>query len=189
MSVGAPPDEVNPRGQDWALPPWPPGLLEAAGYQPLAELIRAGFADSGGLRADHVMGLFRLWWVPVGMPADQNTYVRYRHEAMVGLLAGEAARAGGVAIGEDLGTVEQWMRDYLAARRVLGTSMLWFERRARGTPPPPRPRRPGWLATAGARGLPGDRGHARRAARGRVPHRRARGVAVSARPAHRVAGR
>ena len=154
MSVGAPPDEFNPRGQNWALPPWHPGLLDAAGYQPLADLVRAGFTDTGGLRADHVMGLFRLWWVPAGMSADRGTYVRYRHEAMVGLLAGEAARAGGVAIGEDLGTVEQWMRDYLAARRVLGTSMLWFERRADGTPLPPRRWRRDCLATVGTHDVP-----------------------------------
>jgi len=154
MTVGAPPDEFNPRGQDWALPPWHPGELEAAGYRPLAELVRAGFADAGGLRADHVMGLFRLWWVPDGMSADQGTYVRYRHEAMVGVLTGEAARAGGIAIGEDLGTVEQWMRDYLAVRRVLGTSMLWFERRADGTPLPPRRWRRDCLATVGTHDVP-----------------------------------
>ncbi|MBO0814554.1 MAG: 4-alpha-glucanotransferase, partial [Actinobacteria bacterium] len=154
MSVGAPPDEFNPRGQDWALPPWHPARLEGAGYQPLADLIRAGFADAGGLRADHVLGLFRLWWVPEGMTADQGTYVRYRHEAMVGLLAGEAARSGGVAIGEDLGTVDAWMRDYLAARRVLGTSMLWFERRADGTPLPPRRWRSDCLATVGTHDVP-----------------------------------
>jgi 4-alpha-glucanotransferase len=129
-------------------------MLEAAGYQPLADLVRAGFADAGGLRADHVMGLFRLWWVPAGMPADQGAYVRYRHEAMVGVLAGEAARTAGVAIGEDLGTVEQWMRDYLAARRVLGTSMLWFERRPDGTPLAPRRWRRDCLATVGTHDVP-----------------------------------
>ena len=154
MSVGAPPDEFNPRGQDWALPPWHPARLEDAGYQPLADLMRAGFADAGGLRADHVLGLFRLWWVPEGMTADQGTYVRYRHEAMIGLLTGEAARAGGVAIGEDLGTVDAWMRDYLAARRVLGTSMLWFERRADGAPLPPRRWRRDCLATVGTHDVP-----------------------------------
>jgi 4-alpha-glucanotransferase len=73
---------------------------------------------------------------------------------MVGLLAAEAARAGSVAIGEDLGTVEQWMRDYLAARRVLGTSMLWFERRAAGTPLPPRRWRRDCLATVGTHDVP-----------------------------------
>jgi 4-alpha-glucanotransferase len=154
MSVGAPPDEFNPRGQDWALPPWHPARLEDAGYQPLADLIRAGFADAGGLRADHVLGLFRLWWVPEGMTADQGTYVRYRHEAMIGLLTGEAVRSGGVAIGEDLGTVDAWMRDYLAARRVLGTSMLWFERRADGAPLPPRRWRRDCLATVGTHDVP-----------------------------------
>src|SRR5262249_61587594 len=102
-----------------------------------------------GLRGDHVLGLFRLWWVPQGMTADHGTYVRYRHEAMVGLLTGEAARSGGVAIGEDLGTVDAWMRDYLAARRVLGTSMLWFERRAAAPPPPPPPPPPGRPAPGG----------------------------------------
>jgi 4-alpha-glucanotransferase len=154
MTVGAPPDEFNPLGQDWALPPWHPARLEEEGYQPLADLIRAGFTHAGGLRADHVLGLFRLWWVPEGKTADQGTYVRYRHEAMVGLLAGEAARSGGVAIGEDLGTVDAWMRDYLAARRVLGTSMLWFERRADGTPLPPRRWRRDCLAMVGTHDVP-----------------------------------
>jgi 4-alpha-glucanotransferase len=153
-SAGAPPDEFNPRGQDWALSPWHPDRLAAAGYEPMADLIRAGFADSGGLRADHVMGLFRVWWVPKGMTAAKGTYVRYRHEAMVGVLTGEAARAGALAVGEDLGTVDPWIRDYLAARRVLGTSMLWFERRANGRPLPPQRWRRDCLATVGTHDVP-----------------------------------
>jgi 4-alpha-glucanotransferase len=154
VSAGAPPDEFNPHGQDWALAPWHPGRLAAAGYQPLADLVRAGFRHGGGLRADHVMGLFRLWWVPGGMAPSQGTYVRYRHEAMVGVLAGEAARAGALAVGEDLGTVDPWIHDYLAGHRVLGTSMLWFERRADGTPRRPRGWRRGCLATVGTHDMP-----------------------------------
>jgi 4-alpha-glucanotransferase len=154
MSVGAPPDEFNQRGQDWSQPPWHPGRLAAAGYAPLAGLIRAGFAHGGGLRADHVMGLFRLWWVPAGRPPDQGTYVRYRHEATTGALTGEAARAGALAIGEDLGTVEPWISDYLAARGVLGTSMLWFERDASGAPRPPAGWRAACLATVGTHDVP-----------------------------------
>src|SRR5262249_53556283 len=46
------------------------------------------------------------------------------------------------------------MRDYLAARRVLGTSMLWFERRADGTPRRPRGWRRGCLATVGTHDMP-----------------------------------
>ena len=154
VSAGAPPDEFNPRGQDWALAPWHPGRLAAAGYQPLADLVRAGFRHGGGLRADHVMGLFRLWWVPAGMAPSQGTYVRYRHEAMVGVLAGEAARAGALAVGEDLGTVDPWIRDYLAGHRVLGTSMLWFERLADGRPLPPDRWRHDCLATVGTHDVP-----------------------------------
>ncbi len=154
VSVGAPPDEFNQRGQDWGQPPWHPGRLAAASYGPLAGLMRAAFGHTGGLRADHVMGLFRLWWVPAGMTPDRGTYVRYRHEAMVGVLTGEAARAGALAIGEDLGTVEDWVRDYLAAHGVLGTSMLWFERRRDGLPRPPGQWRHRCLATVGTHDVP-----------------------------------
>jgi 4-alpha-glucanotransferase len=154
VSVGAPPDEFNQLGQDWGQPPWHPGRLAAAGYRPLAGLIRGAFGHVGGLRADHVMGLFRLWWVPAGMTPDRGAYVRYPHEAMTGVLAGEAARAGALAIGEDLGTVEDWVRDYLAARGVLGTSMLWFERGRDGLPLPPGRWRRRCLATVGTHDVP-----------------------------------
>jgi 4-alpha-glucanotransferase len=154
MSVGAPPDEFNQRGQDWGQPPWHPGRLAATGYAPLADLVRAGFAHAGGLRADHVMGLFRLWWVPAGMPPGRGTYVYYPHEDMTGVLTGEAARAGALAIGEDLGTVEPWISDYLAARGVLGTSMLWFERDDGGSPRPPGEWRAACLATVGTHDVP-----------------------------------
>jgi 4-alpha-glucanotransferase len=154
VSVGAPPDEFNQVGQDWTLPPWHPDRLAAQGYRPLAGLIDATLGHAGGIRADHVMGLFRLWWVPAGMTPDRGTYVRYDHEAMVGVLASRAARAGALAIGEDLGTVEPWIRRYLAGRGVLGTSMLWFERSADGTPLPPAGWRRDCLATVGTHDVP-----------------------------------
>jgi 4-alpha-glucanotransferase len=154
VSVGAPPDEFNPRGQDWALPPWHPGRLAAAGYRPLASLIDATLGDAGGIRIDHVMGLSRLWWVPAGMTSDHGAYVRYQHEAMVGVLASRAARAGAIAIGEDLGTVDPWLRRYLADHGILGTSILWFERTADGRPLPPGQWRRDCLATVGTHDVP-----------------------------------
>jgi len=154
ISVGAPPDEFNQRGQNWTLPPWHPGWLAAQGGRPLAELIAANTRTAGGLRVDHVMGLARLWWIPAGMSPDLGTYVRYDHELMGGVLAAEVARADALAIGEDLGTVEPWLRKFLAGRHVLGTSMLWFERRADGTPRRPGGWRRGCLATVGTHDIP-----------------------------------
>jgi 4-alpha-glucanotransferase len=154
VSVGAPPDEFNQRGQDWTLPPWHPGWLAALAGRPLAELAAATTRHAGGMRVDHVMGLARLWWIPAGLSPGQGTYVRYDHELLGGVLAAEVARAHALAIGEDLGTVEPWLRDFLAARRVLGTSMLWFERREDGTPRRPRGWRRGCLATVGTHDMP-----------------------------------
>ncbi|WP_327189286.1 4-alpha-glucanotransferase [Streptomyces xinghaiensis] len=128
MSVGAPPDAFNPHGQDWGLPPWRPDALAATGYAPYRGLLRGLLRHAGALRIDHVMGLSRLWWVPEGRRPTEGAYVRYDTEAMLGVLALEAHRAGAAVVGEDLGTVEPGMRDALAERGVLGTSVLWFER-------------------------------------------------------------
>jgi 4-alpha-glucanotransferase len=127
VTAGAPPDEFNQLGQDWSQPPWRPDRLEELGYQPFRALIAAVLRHAGGVRIDHVIGLFRLWWIPDGAPPTQGTYVRYNHDAMIGIVALEAHRAGAVVVGEDLGTVEPWVRDYLRDRGVLGTSILWFE--------------------------------------------------------------
>jgi 4-alpha-glucanotransferase len=154
ISVGAPPDEFNQRGQDWTLPPWHPGRLAAQDGRPLGELIAATTRNAGGMRVDHVMGLARLWWIPAGMSPHLGTYVRYDHELLGGVVAAEVARADALAIGEDLGTVEPWLRKFLAARHVLGTSMLWFERRADGTPRRPGGWRRGCLATVGTHDMP-----------------------------------
>jgi 4-alpha-glucanotransferase len=158
ISVGAPPDAFNARGQDWGLPPWRPDALADAAYEPFAALLRGVVRHAGALRIDHVMGLFRLWWVPEGRPPTEGTYVRYDHEAMLGVLALEAERAGAAVIGEDLGTVEPGVREQLADRGILGTSVLWFERDysddAKGTPLPPEQWREQCLATLTTHDLP-----------------------------------
>ncbi|PWI09635.1 4-alpha-glucanotransferase [Streptomyces sp. NWU339] len=156
MSAGAPPDAFNARGQDWGLPPWRPDRLAACGYAPFRALLRALFRYAGALRIDHVMGLFRLWWVPRGHPPTEGTYVRHDAEAMLAVLVLEASRAGAVVIGEDLGTVEPGVREALRARGVLGTSVLWFERDWEGDrrPLPPGAWRADCLATATTHDLP-----------------------------------
>ncbi|MEU5050042.1 4-alpha-glucanotransferase [Streptomyces sp. NPDC021096] len=162
MSIGAPPDAFNARGQDWGLPPWRPDALAATGYAPYRELLRGLLRHAGALRIDHVMGLFRLWWVPQGYEPRRGAYVRYDAEAMLGVLALEAHRAGAAVIGEDLGTVEPGVRETLAERGVLGTSVLWFERDyeaggdgdAHPEPLEPGRWRSGCLATATTHDLP-----------------------------------
>jgi 4-alpha-glucanotransferase len=135
VSVGAPPDAFTQQGQDWSQPPWKPNRLAELDYGPFRDMIRGLLRHAGGIRVDHVMGMFRLWWVPAGRKPSEGTYVRYDHEAMVGVLALEAHRAGAVVIGEDLGTVEPWVRDYLRERGMLGTSILFFERDENGPLP------------------------------------------------------
>ena len=132
MTVGAPPDTFNADGQNWNLPPFVPARLRAAAYEPFIQTIRAALRHAGGLRVDHVMGLFRLWWIPQGEHPRQGWYVRYPADDLLGIVALESHRAGAFVVGEDLGTVEPGVRERLAARRVLSCRLLWFE------PRPPR---------------------------------------------------
>ncbi|KNX36717.1 4-alpha-glucanotransferase [Luteipulveratus halotolerans] len=159
VSVGAPPDDYNQLGQDWSQPPWRPDRLAEQGYAPYRDMLRTTLRLAGGLRVDHILGLFRLWWVPKGRPATEGTYVRYDHEALVGILALEAHRAGAFVIGEDLGTVEDWVRDYLADRGLLGTSILWFEREDGVAPRPAESYRQLCLASVTTHDLPPTAGY------------------------------
>lgn len=126
-SVGAPPDDYNQQGQDWSQPPWHPERLAECGYAPWRDMLRTVLRHSGGIRVDHVLGLFRLWWIPRMQPPTTGTYVHYDYAALVGILALEAERAGAVVIGEDLGTFEPWVQEVLSGRGIMGTSILWFE--------------------------------------------------------------
>jgi len=132
VSVGAPPDAFNSAGQDWGSPPLVPWRLQAAEYEPFVQSIRATMAGAGGLRVDHVMGLFRLWWVPgegpgVSGSAADGAYVRYPYEDMLDIVALESHRAQAIVVGEDLGTVEDGVREAMAEHGILSYRLLWFE--------------------------------------------------------------
>lgn len=161
MSVGAPPDVYSQQGQNWSQPPWSPRSLAESGYLPLRDMVRAALANAGAVRIDHILGMFRLWWIPEGRAATEGTYVYYDHEAMMGVILLEAQRAGAVVIGEDLGVVEPWVRDYLRERGVLGTSVVWFEKEGGGWPLRPEHYRDRALAAVNIHDLPPTLGYIR----------------------------
>jgi 4-alpha-glucanotransferase len=132
-TVGAPPDRFARQGQDWGLPPFIPHRLRARAYEPFVETLRGAFRHGGGLRIDHVMGLFRLYWIPSGHGPADGGYVRYPARDLLRILALESVRAGAFVVGEDLGTVEHGVRERLAEAGLLSYRVLWFEK-----DPPPR---------------------------------------------------
>lgn len=126
-TVGAPPDEFNADGQDWCLPPFIPHRLRALHFAPFIDTLRASFRHAGGLRIDHVMGLFRLYWIPEGLGPKRGAYVQYPADELLAIVAVESHRAGAWVAGEDLGTVERGVRRRLAENHMLSYRLLWFE--------------------------------------------------------------
>lgn len=147
-SVGAPPDDYNTAGQDWGVLALHPQRLAADGYEPFIQTLRSGMRHAGGLRIDHVMGLFRLYWIPEGASARDGAYVRYPFSDLLGIVALESHRAKAYVVGEDLGTVEPRVREEMSRRDMLSYKLLWFE----DDPPASFP--PASLAAANSHDLP-----------------------------------
>lgn len=127
MSVGAPPDEFNLRGQDWGIPPFNPWALRAGDYEPFIGMVRASMHGGGGIRLDHVLGLFRQFWIPKEGEQMDGTYVSFPTSDLLDIVALESHRAGAFVVGEDLGNVGEGVREELAHRNVLSYRLLWFE--------------------------------------------------------------
>jgi 4-alpha-glucanotransferase len=130
--VGSPPDDFSPKGQDWAFPPPNSEHHRETGYRLFAESIRKNCRHGGALRIDHVMRFFRLYWIPDGSDAMHGAYVRDRYEELIRIIALESVRNRVVLVGEDLGTVEPFVRETLAKFGVLSYRLFYFEKETDG---------------------------------------------------------
>ncbi len=184
VTVGCPPDFYNQQGQDWGQPPLNPNYLELTGYRMYREMVHHMFEHAGAIRIDHILGLFRLWWIPAGQGAKGGAYVTYNYDAMIAVLSIEATRVNGIVIGEDLGTVPDFVRNVLARHGLLGTTVEWFAR----VDDSPQRRRPVRDAADVPHILTFVGHHTRSAADRRLSHARAGQTARGARPAHRAGG-
>jgi 4-alpha-glucanotransferase len=128
LTIGAPPDLLNPRGQDWGLTSFSPRAMEEAGFAPFLATLRAAMRHVGGIRVDHAMGLARLWLIPEGNAPADGAYLNFPVTDLLRLLALESVRHNVVVIGEDLGTVPAGFHDMLEQSGIHGMRVLWFER-------------------------------------------------------------
>jgi 4-alpha-glucanotransferase len=156
--VGAPPDILNPAGQDWGLPPFNPHALRTEAYSGFIDLVRANMRHAGGLRIDHVMGLQHLYWIPEGFAPAEGAYVSYSMDDLVGILALESRRHRCLVVGEDLGTVPEGFRERMEVAGILSYRVLFFEFDAKGSFVQPQDYPPLALATPGSHDLATLRG-------------------------------
>ena len=157
--VGAPPDALALKGQDWGIPPQDPNVLVTEEYRPFRSLLAANMRHFGALRLDHVMALFRQWWVPVGLGATDGGYVHYPLDDLMSVLALESERNDCLVVGEDLGTVPPEMSHAMDERTVYSYRVLLFEKHDDGRfyQPDEYPRRA--IATVTTHDLPTLKGY------------------------------
>lgn len=127
VKLGAPPDPLATEGQDWGIEPFVPWRLRAVRYAPFVAMVRAACRGMGGVRIDHILGMFRQFWIPPGGDATHGAYVRMPAEELMAVIRLEAALAGCFVIGEDLGTVLPETIHEMQRSGMLGTKVWWFD--------------------------------------------------------------
>jgi len=138
LSVGAPPDQLGPHGQNWGFPPFDPFAQSRDGLPGFREIVAANMPHVGAIRIDHAFQLKRLFLIPGGLPATLGAYVEYPFEAMLAVLRLESHRAKCMVIAEDLGTRPDGFSEAIMRSGILGYCLLPFEREADGSFKSPR---------------------------------------------------
>jgi len=156
--IGAPPDDFNLQGQDWGIAPWIPHRLRTACYAPFIETLRQNMRAAGALRIDHVMGLYRLFWLPPDGGPEDGAYVHFHMEEMLGIVALESRRNRCMVVGEDLGTVPEAIQEALPPAGIFSCRVMYFEKQADGAFLAPAEYPPRALASVGTHDLPTLRG-------------------------------
>ena len=126
--IGAPPDPLALRGQGWGIPPQDPIVMEQQRLQGFLRLIRNNMRYYGALRLDHVMSLFRLWWVAAGDSPADGAYVHYPLQQLLAVVALESTRSACLVVGEDLGVVPDEMRRAMPEFGLYQYKVLLFEK-------------------------------------------------------------
>lgn len=139
VSVGAPPDAFFTKGQNWGFPPLDPDAIRTHGHNYLRACVRHHVQHAGILRIDHVMGLHRLFWIPQGAEPADGIYVRYPHEELYAALLIEANRTGTAIVGEDLGTVPEYVPIAMSRHGLRQMYALQYELKPQGSEPAGRP--------------------------------------------------
>ena len=127
-NAGAPPDDFNPKGQNWGFPPLNPFALREAAYEPFIQCLRKNMQHVGALRIDHALGLFRTFWIPFDLKPSEGVYVAYPWQDLLGIIALESELNKTIIIAEDLGTVTDQARQALSAYNMLSYRLLYFQR-------------------------------------------------------------
>jgi 4-alpha-glucanotransferase len=126
--IGAPPDPLALKGQGWGIPPQDPAALLSDRLQGFVRLLRSNMRAYGALRLDHVMSLFRLWWVPGRQSPTEGAYVHYPLQQLLTVLALESQRASCLVVGEDLGVVPDELRQAMPEFGLYHYKVLLWEK-------------------------------------------------------------
>ncbi len=132
-SAGTPPDAFSESGQLWELPVYNWDALRRSDYA----WWRRRATQAGELydifRVDHVIGLYRTYAIPVReggpqgfVPAEESLQRRQGHELLQAI---QNEAGGALVVGEDLGTVPDWVRESLRELHVPGYRVFRWEQR------------------------------------------------------------